>query len=247
MVSASAFDSISPVARLGFLWPPRSTTTPATPMQNSPRSSPARPCAWALVPGSNTTWVRPPRSRRSMNTHPPWSRRDATQPNSTARLPASLARSAPQSCVRLRSIRNSDMHGMYQRSAGGHRNALRVPTYVVAWRSERHADTFETHASTRPLPRQLLGRLQLRGRVHALLSRKDRRDAGRGLIPAAGAQGFTAAVFARPFRRRRERMRRFSLLAGPTPDLVVRPPRVRVPAAGRRGPFPRRRHRTQVL
>ena len=49
---------------------------------------------FAPVPGSNTTWVRPPRSRRSMNTQPPWSRRAATQPNRTTRLPASLARSA---------------------------------------------------------------------------------------------------------------------------------------------------------
>src|SRR4029079_10522392 len=103
---------------LGFLCPPRSTTTPATPMQNSPRSSPARPCACALVPGSNTTWVRPPRSRRSMNTQPPWSRRAATQPNNTARFPASLARSAPQSCVRFRSTRTSDMRGLYQAGAG---------------------------------------------------------------------------------------------------------------------------------
>ena len=71
IVSLSAFSSMSPVGRFGFLWPPRSTTTPATPTQNSPRSSPARPCASALVPGSNTTCVRPPRSRRSMNTQPP--------------------------------------------------------------------------------------------------------------------------------------------------------------------------------
>ena len=28
-------------------------------------------CASALVSGSKTTWVRPPRSRRSMNTQPP--------------------------------------------------------------------------------------------------------------------------------------------------------------------------------
>ena len=42
-------------------------------------------------------------------------------------------------------------------------------------------------------------------------------------------------------------MRRLPLLAGPAALVVVRPPRVRVPAAGRRGALPRRRHRPQVL
>ena len=66
-------------------------------------------------------------------------------------------------------------------------------------------------------------------------------------LPAAGTQGSAAAVLAGLLRRRRERLRRLPLLAGSAPDLVVRPPRLGVPAAGRRGPLPRRRHRPQVL
>ncbi len=66
-------------------------------------------------------------------------------------------------------------------------------------------------------------------------------------LPAARAQGGRAAVRRRLLRRRRERLRRLPLLAGPAPHLVVRPPRLGVPAARRRGPLPRRRHRPQVL
>ena len=103
------------------------------------------------------------------------------------------------------------------------------------------------NAPARPLSRQLLRRLQLRGRVHSVLSRAHRQGAGRRRLSAAGAQGRAAAFFGGLLRRRRERVRRLPLLAGPAPDLVVRPPRVRVPAGGRRGSLPRRRDRAQVL
>ena len=71
IVSVSAATSMSPVGSFGFLCPPRSRIVPETPMQNSRRSSQACVCAAALVSGSKTTWVRPPRSRRSMKTQPP--------------------------------------------------------------------------------------------------------------------------------------------------------------------------------
>ena len=71
MVRRSQCTSISPVGILGLRPAPRSTTVPVTPMQNSERSSPARVWASALTLGSNTIWVKPPRSRRSTNTQPP--------------------------------------------------------------------------------------------------------------------------------------------------------------------------------
>ena len=118
MVSSVQWISISPVGRLGLRRSPRSRTTPRRPMQNSERSSPARACAAALVCGSNTTCVMPPRSRRSMNTQPPWSRRDETQPKSTTVEPTSVPRRAPQSWVRFRSLRNSGMRRFLLEAAG---------------------------------------------------------------------------------------------------------------------------------
>ena len=77
---------------------------------------------------------------------------------------------------------------------------------------------------------------------------RDRQGAGRGRLPRRSSTRATPQPFAaRLLRRRRERLRRLPLLAGPAADLVVRPPRLGVPAAGRRGPLPRRRHRPQVL
>ena len=63
----------------------------------------------------------------------------------------------------------------------------------------------------------------------------------------AGAQGRRRSRSRRTLRRRRERLRRFSLLPGSAPDVVVRSPRLGVSARRRRGPLPRRRHRAQVL
>ena len=142
-----------------------------------------------------------------------------TQPNRTTCLPASPARSAPQPWVRFRSVRNSGM------------------VATLSLRSTLHAGSLERNALARPLPRQLLRRLQLRRRVLSFLSRTHRQGAGRHRLPAAGAQGRRASVLGGLLRRRRERLRRLSLLAGPAPDLVVRSPRVGVPAPGRRGSF----------
>jgi len=63
--------SIAPVGSLSLTLPPRERTSPVTPMHHSERSVPATTCAGASNSGSNTSWVRPSRSRRSMNTQPP--------------------------------------------------------------------------------------------------------------------------------------------------------------------------------
>src|SRR5688572_19839572 len=60
----------------------------------------------------------PARSRRSMKTQPPWSRRTETQPNRMTCFPPSAARRAPQSWVRFRSLDNSRMAGSLARPRG---------------------------------------------------------------------------------------------------------------------------------
>ncbi len=229
MVRRSQCTSISPVGILGLRPAPRSTTVPVTPMQNSERSSPAWVCVSRLTLGSNTIWVKPPRSRRSTNTQPPWSRREETHPNRTTFWPTSAARRAPQSWVRFSSFRNS----------GG---------VDIGGQEFIHPANVRRDALTRALPRQLLRRLQLRRPVHPVLPRKHRQGGppGRGLRPP-GTQGRGASHPRTLVRRRRQRLCRFSLLPGSPPALVVRPPRLRLPAAGRRGPLPRRHQRPQVL
>src|SRR6267143_5071581 len=99
--------STSPVGSLGFTFAPRETTFPRTPTQYSRRSSWARSCSSLPASSSKTTWVRPARSRRSMTTAPPWSRRLCTQPKRITSLPTSLAVSSPQVWVRFKSRMNS--------------------------------------------------------------------------------------------------------------------------------------------
>ncbi len=105
-VRAVALTSISPVFILGFTLAPRLATVPWMPMHHSRRSVPARAWASGSMSGSKTTWVSPWRSRRSMNTAPPWSRRFWTQPKRTTVLPTSLPVSSPQEWVRLTSVMN---------------------------------------------------------------------------------------------------------------------------------------------
>ncbi len=100
MSASSATTSISPVSRSGFSRPDgRRRTTPVTFTTYSALKSRAAVCALAELSGSKTTWVMPHRSRRSMNTSPPWSRRRCTQPANVTRWPASSDRSWPQVCV----------------------------------------------------------------------------------------------------------------------------------------------------
>src|SRR5262244_1079339 len=103
-VRSVARTSISPVFILGFTLAPRLATLPRTPMHHSSRRLPASSCASGSMSGSKTTWVSPWRSRRSMNTAPPWSRRFWTQPRRTTVSPTFLAVSSPQECVRLISV-----------------------------------------------------------------------------------------------------------------------------------------------
>src|SRR5689334_7489133 len=122
-----AFTSISPVFILGFTLAPRETTFPRMPTHHSRRSVPASSWAVFSMSGSKTTWVRPSRSRRSMKTAPPWSRRLLTQPKRTTVWPMSALVSWPQEWVRLTSVMKfagigaDDLRGGYavrQRSGG---------------------------------------------------------------------------------------------------------------------------------
>src|SRR5512137_218084 len=95
--------SISPVLRRGFTLVPRETTLPRMPTQYSSRTFSATSCTSGRTSSSKTTWVTPTRSRRSMKTAPPWSRRLLTQPKRTTSLPMSSFVSWPQLWVRFSS------------------------------------------------------------------------------------------------------------------------------------------------
>jgi len=72
--------SIWPLRMFGFSVPSgRRRTLPVIRTQNSLRT---RSATWNMSArsGSQTTWARPSRSRRSMKMTPPWSRRRWTQP-----------------------------------------------------------------------------------------------------------------------------------------------------------------------
>src|SRR4029453_10444423 len=93
--------SIAPVASFGFSVPAgREATVPRTASTNSERTASAFACTSPAFEGSNRHWVSPSRSRRSMNTAPPWSRRRKAQPISVTCCPTCSPRSAPQLWVR---------------------------------------------------------------------------------------------------------------------------------------------------
>src|SRR5512137_921456 len=96
--------SMSPVRRRGFAFEPRETTLPRMPTQYSSRSFSATSWTSGRTSSSKTTWVTPARSRMSMKTAPPWSRRLLTQPKRTTSLPMSSFVSWPQLWVRLISV-----------------------------------------------------------------------------------------------------------------------------------------------
>jgi len=75
MTSSSTTTSMAPVFRRGFVSPsPRRRTVPLAIRTYSSRTSLAILCASALSAGSQTSWIRPLLSRRSIKIMPPWSR-----------------------------------------------------------------------------------------------------------------------------------------------------------------------------
>ena len=72
---------------------------PVTWMTYSGRVWTAISCASGETSGLNTTWVRPQRSRMSMNIRPPCERRRCTHPASVTVWPALAGLSSPQLCV----------------------------------------------------------------------------------------------------------------------------------------------------
>src|ERR1017187_2446972 len=135
MESAVAWTSISPVGSSRLtLDPSRSTTVPVTSRTNSLRSSLALSSSSATGTNraSNTTWAIPERSRRSMNTSSPWSRRRFTHPWRRMVCPTSVLRSLPAG-VRAR----EDMVAILQTRAESGRGAeprerlLRAPREIL--------------------------------------------------------------------------------------------------------------------
>ena len=97
--SSSTASSTSPVGELGRCASPRCAARARR--ARARRTRAAAPCATACASGersgSITSCTMPVRSRRSMKTSPPWSRRRPTQPESVSSRPASLgARLAAQ-------------------------------------------------------------------------------------------------------------------------------------------------------
>ena len=89
--------STAPVASLGLtVSAERADTMPLTASTYSPRTRSARACASAETSGRATTWHRPSRSRRSMNTTPPRSRRVSAQPMRVTACPTCVSRISPQ-------------------------------------------------------------------------------------------------------------------------------------------------------
>src|SRR5438309_3814998 len=183
--------STSPVASSGFrMFAGRATTSPSTSTTVSPVRPPAirRTSSGAL--GPTATCTRPARSRRSMNTIPPRSRRRCTHPPKRTRCPACCARSSPQRSVRLdvrltllmlpppRTRRDRTLRATWRRAAG------RAP--APAARGARCGST-----PSRALPPRIRGRP--RGRTGAPARRRSSRTA-----PARGS--FRPPPRARPAR-----------------------------------------------
>jgi hypothetical protein len=81
IVTFSAWTSIVPVFRFGFIVPTsRATTVPTISSTNSLRIFSATSRASFDKSGLNTTWTIPERSRRSIKMSPPKSRRFCTHP-----------------------------------------------------------------------------------------------------------------------------------------------------------------------
>src|SRR5664280_3737743 len=96
MSSAVTLTSTSPLGRLGLtVSGERATTTPRAAITYSGRTCSAAACASGASDGSNTSWTRPLRSRRSTKISPPWSRRRATQPARRTSRSTSVTRSSP--------------------------------------------------------------------------------------------------------------------------------------------------------
>ena len=96
MSSVSTRSSTSPVARFGFTSSgARATTSPSARSTNSLRTPCAASAAAGACSGLTTSWQRPARSRRSMKTRPPWSRRRWAQPASVMRRPTCSGRGSP--------------------------------------------------------------------------------------------------------------------------------------------------------
>src|SRR5512140_307887 len=115
IVRAVARTSIPPVGRSAFTASaPRAMTAPVTSTTNSLRSSlaRARTAASGRNSASKTTWARPERSRRSMKTSSPWSRRRLTHPWRRTVCPTCEGRRVPAG-VRER----ADMAGILQTRA----------------------------------------------------------------------------------------------------------------------------------
>src|SRR5204863_158759 len=176
----------------------RATTSPSTSTTVSPVRPPAirRTSSGAL--GPTATCTRPARSRRSMNTIPPRSRRRCTHPPKRTRCPACWARSSPQRSVRRdvrltllmlpppRTRRDRTLRATWRRAAG------RAP--APAARGARCGST-----PSRALPPRIRGRP--RGRTGAPARRRSSRTApARGSFrpppPALSSSG--AAAFWNP-------------------------------------------------
>ena len=250
IVSASALTSISPVARLGFLWPPRSATTPATPTQNSLRSSPAERVRLGAGAGLEHHLGEAAAIAQidehaaaviAARVHP------AEQDDALAGV-AGAQRAAVMGSLQVgQELGHGGDFIRIARRIASRRRIVRIAIalapddrerLLLPWQNMRlrvlyHGNCFDGCSSAGVFTRFYRERIA-KGPVEVVYRPLEHK-------------GDAAAVPGRLLRRRRERVRRLSLLAGSAPDLVVRPPRVGVPAAGRRGPLPRRRHRPQVL
>ncbi len=102
--SSLAWTSISPVRSLGFTFGAARDHLAADAHAVLEPQLPGQLVDLGRTSSSNTTWVTPSRSRRSMKTAPPWSRRLLTQPKRTTSLPTSAWVSSPQLWVRFSSV-----------------------------------------------------------------------------------------------------------------------------------------------
>ena len=201
-------------------------------MQNSVRRSLAERAPLRRSRGSNTTCVRPLAVAQVDEHAAAVVASRCTQPIRTTCLPTSLG---AQRAAVMGSLQVGEELGMAGTLAAPVReHVVDVIAGGLSDRTLAHRDRPECwylrNAPARPLSRQLLRWLQLRRRVLAVLSRAYRQGTDRDRVPAARAQRGGAAVLGRLLRRRRKRVRRLSLLAGSAADLVVRSPRVGVPA-----------------
>ena len=97
-VAVVAISSTSPVANAGFSAPAmRLEILPLICTTHSDRIRSASMCESGETSGLNTTCRMPVRSRKSMKTKLPWSRRRCTHPATVTSRPMSEERGAPQS------------------------------------------------------------------------------------------------------------------------------------------------------